>query len=165
MLMNPVLSYRQALAHNRYSQSRGFIPAHLVMRKCGNCTECCTHIGIEETNSPPGVPCRHICSKGCAIYEDRPQACADVKCLWLNGEFSVNDRPDKSKMVVWVTTSKLMTRDGESQPVVYASHRGRPHKKTLRRLIAASYTTPIVVIPGRGNDPKTRTIYWQGMIV
>ena len=128
------------------------------MRKCGNCTECCTHIGIAETNSPPGVPCKHICKQGCGIYENRPQACADVKCLWLNGEFSVNDRPDKTKMVCWVTTSELI----KDRLVVYASHKGKPHKKTLRRLIAASYETPIVLIPGRGNDPKTRKIYWQG---
>jgi len=132
------------------------------VRKCGNCTECCTHIGIEETDSPPGVPCKHICARGCAIYENRPQACADVKCLWLNGEFSVNDRPDKIGVVCWVTLSSLMTVDGERAVVVYASYKGKPHKKTLRRLIAASYVNPVVIVPGKGNDPKTRTIYWQG---
>jgi hypothetical protein len=57
-----------------------------------------------------------------------------------------------------------MTRDGEQQEVVYLSHRPnvKPHKKTLRLLVANSHTYPIIVIPGKGNKPEDRTIYWQG---
>lgn len=64
-------------------------------RKCDGCTECCTHVGVEPLDKPPGVPCQHLCATGCAIYSDRPQCCAAFKCAWLSGRIPKAYRPDQ----------------------------------------------------------------------
>lgn len=71
------------------------------MAGCGECTVCCTVMGIEELRKPPGVPCKHLePGKGCSIYGFRPQECRDFECLWLQTQampepLSKKMRPDK----------------------------------------------------------------------
>lgn len=52
-------------------------------RVCGDCTVCCTALPIESDGfvKTTGVTCRH-CDSGCAIYQDRPQACRGFHCGW-----------------------------------------------------------------------------------
>lgn len=52
---------------------------------CGPCTECCTHIKVEALDKPAGVACKHLCSKGCGIYSQRPSECKAYVCGWLEG--------------------------------------------------------------------------------
>lgn len=62
-----------------------------MTRQCGDCTACCTAL---ETVSPKGEPCPHDCGQ-CAIYSARPAPCKAYRCLWLDGYFGKNDRPDR----------------------------------------------------------------------
>jgi hypothetical protein len=58
------------------------------MKSCGTCTLCCTVMGVDmaphpEPHKPIYTPCRHLCKKGCGIYDIRPTTCRDWQCLWL----------------------------------------------------------------------------------
>lgn len=66
-----------------------------IVRECGSCTACCTHVQVSELNKPAGVPCRHLCG-GCGIYATRPTACRAFQCSWLGGTFPLPEwaRPD-----------------------------------------------------------------------
>ena len=66
------------------------------MRECGGCTLCCRLEKIPGLKGR-GEWCRHcVVGKGCAIYARRPNACAWLRCLWLDDEHLGDElRPDK----------------------------------------------------------------------
>ena len=67
-------------------------------RQCGDCTICCIVPGMDTpaAQKKHSTRCRH-CANGCAIYEQRPQACAEFYCAWRRLP-SLGDawRPDRS---------------------------------------------------------------------
>lgn len=67
------------------------------MRKCGDCQECCKAplINDPELQKPAWQKCQHLCSKGCGIYEKRPQTCRKYECAFLSGHIPAKYRPDK----------------------------------------------------------------------
>lgn len=66
------------------------------MRECGDCNACCVTYEIEELNKWPHQPCKHLCSKGCSIYENRPKVCREYTCAWKESKiFNEDERPDK----------------------------------------------------------------------
>lgn len=70
-------------------------------RQCGSCTACCTTLVIEALDKPAFQRCPNDCSGcagtggGCAVYDDRPQACRNFRCLWLDGHLADDQRPDQ----------------------------------------------------------------------
>ncbi len=77
-------------------------------RVCGSCTECCTALSIPVILKPAGTPCLNLIPKpghGCEVYEDRPAACRDFKCLWLQGMPGA-ERPDASGVMFTVTDDR-----------------------------------------------------------
>lgn len=56
-----------------------------VHRECGQCTACCTMLGVTELRKPVNIACDHVCEQGCSIYNSRPQTCRDWSCDWKNG--------------------------------------------------------------------------------
>jgi hypothetical protein len=65
-------------------------------RTCGDCTVCCTVMGVRELGKPYAFPCHHLCDSGCSIYEDRPHGCVVFECLWRQGAVEGEGmRPDK----------------------------------------------------------------------
>lgn len=65
-------------------------------RKCGDCTACCTVMGVAELGKPYAFPCQHLGDGGCTIYESRPDSCVGCECLWRQGAIcGVAMRPDK----------------------------------------------------------------------
>ena len=75
-------------------------------RSCGSCTACCHTLSIEELGKPAFSECAHANNAecgGCDIYEDRPSACHNFRCMWLDGHLSEEDRPDKLG-VIFTTT-------------------------------------------------------------
>ncbi len=57
-------------------------------------------MGVAELNKPRDVRCNHLTSLGrCGIYADRPESCAAFKCLWLQGSFPVELKPNKIQAV------------------------------------------------------------------
>lgn len=73
-------------------------------RRCGQCNACC--IVMDTTAADPDAhafrACKHVCEKGCAIYDDRPEFCRTYRCGWLQGHLPAADRPDRVGLIVEV---------------------------------------------------------------
>ena len=78
------------------------------MRSCGECTACCTALGVKELNKPAGDSCEkgiqigHVQSTtntivGCSTYKSRPKSCRAFECAWLQGLVPMNP-PDQIKV-------------------------------------------------------------------
>lgn len=77
---------------------------------CGNCTECCRHLNIPETDSPEGELCKH-CDEGvgCKIYDERPEPCQIFECCWRQMEYAHIDlRPDNCGVLFEKWTDKVI---------------------------------------------------------
>jgi hypothetical protein len=59
----------------------------------------------DRLDKPAGVPCEHQCDAGCAIHTspDRPKRCGRFLCSWRRGFGGPNDRPDKSRALVFIS--------------------------------------------------------------
>lgn len=70
------------------------------VRGCGGCTACCEGWLTDKSMKLfPGSACVHISSRGCGIYESRPEKpCRSFKCAWLTepDHFPEAMRPDRS---------------------------------------------------------------------
>ena|SRR5687768_17173147 len=93
-------------------------------RKCGECTACCTIMGVPELEKPVYRACEHLCSKGCGIYNQRPTSCTQFECLWLQGHIGGEQhRPDKLGLMWTLSKTDAFTvwevwegaTDGEKQ--------------------------------------------------
>jgi len=75
----------------------------MTERTCGECYRCCVAFGIPELQKYQDQSCRHLDGRNptarCAIYADRPKACREYFCLWREGHFDDEDRPDKSGVI------------------------------------------------------------------
>ncbi len=71
-------------------------------RSCGECGMCCKLMGVEALAKPPHAWCGHFRKgAGCAIYADRPKACADYACYWLQAKHLGPEwRPDRARFVL-----------------------------------------------------------------
>ena len=105
-----------------------------VTRRCGNCSLCCTVAGVQELEKPPFTRCRHLAAgHGCGIYPDRPTACREFKCGWLQGNFDERFRPDK----IGAYCAFFMSREHGAYAVVQVDSRIANHKRVrqmIRRL-------------------------------
>ena len=70
------------------------------VRRCGECTLCCTVLRVDEIGKLGGEPCAHQGAGGCAIHASRPAVCRGYRCLWLRGGLDEADRPDRLGAVV-----------------------------------------------------------------
>ena len=78
------------------------------MSGCGACTLCCTVMKVTtpEAVKPAHETCSHCKTGGCAIYVERPEACASFQCLWLASQQSPQLalpavlRPDRCGVVI-----------------------------------------------------------------
>lgn len=64
---------------------------------CGECTACCTILGVADLGKPYYTSCKSICPSGCSIYKDRPDGCKGFECVWRAGFLDGivdNGRPD-----------------------------------------------------------------------
>jgi hypothetical protein len=78
-------------------------PKPVLGRTCGECSLCCKLLSVDEISKPTGTWCRHyLKSKGCSIYEQRPEQCRDFMCGWLSHP-DIGDEwsPRRSKMVLF----------------------------------------------------------------
>lgn len=69
-------------------------------RPCGDCKACCVVFRVEELQKPAKVACKNLGNIGCAIYSARPSSCRNYQCVWSQGFFGVNQRPDLLGLVV-----------------------------------------------------------------
>jgi hypothetical protein len=125
------------------------------MRECGECTECCISAAVEELNKPMGVPCKNICDIGCSIYKDRPGACRFFSCQWLKGDFADDDKPCKTKMVVWLA----LTDRGNY--ALWGSYRDGPPDENMFAILMENSRLLPVVIAGEGK----KLLYQNGRVI
>lgn len=71
-------------------------------RECGGCAICCKLIACGDLNKPVNTWCSHASpNKGCGIHQERPEACRNFFCAWLQDETIPEEmRPDKSRVVL-----------------------------------------------------------------
>jgi hypothetical protein len=63
---------------------------------------CCKLMGVAAIDKAPHVWCGHFRKgAGCGIYVDRPKACADYACYWLDAP-NLDDRwrPDRARFIL-----------------------------------------------------------------
>lgn len=75
-------------------------------RTCGDCTACCTVMGVKSIDKPEGTPCSKLCKAGCSVYAERPDDCRDFSCVWLQDDGRVlrnMERPDRVGVMFDVT--------------------------------------------------------------
>lgn len=76
------------------------------MRNCDECAVCCEIAEVKEGDfyKPAGKLCSHSCN-GCKLFgkSDRPKVCSDYQCAWSRGYGDINDRPDKSNVMLSVS--------------------------------------------------------------
>lgn len=93
-----------------------------LKKSCGDCTVCCSGALSGEAHGHAffkGRPCFFVTTKGCSIYEDRPESpCKSFKCGYLSENFFPEYmRPDISgaltTMRVFKYTEKVMQDDKE----------------------------------------------------
>ena len=73
-----------------------------MKRSCGECSACCTVVGVDDLPTPKGTwtRCDHErAGGGCSIYAERPRSCRRYQCAWLLGLGSDADRPDRIGIV------------------------------------------------------------------
>lgn len=72
-----------------------------MSRECGECHVCCTVGGVPAIQKLPGQPCGFECD-GCSLFgrPERPVACNEFRCAWLEGIGEEHDRPDVSGIMV-----------------------------------------------------------------
>lgn len=128
-------------------------------RRCGDCRECCFVLGVEPVQKPPQQHCQHECARGCAIYEKRPNSCAEFTCLWLAGMLPKSAKPSKTHMVVYGTALGSTMRHTRLE-VVQCDIRGDApmHPATWQWLVDASHKVPVVVC----RNADTSTLYQYG---
>jgi hypothetical protein len=124
-------------------------------RMCGNCTACCFTHGIPEIHKDPNrwcVECKQ--GKGCKIYATRPPGCVDFSCQWKKGILHLNDRPDKSGIVVdyneFIIDGKTLTVGMLFEAEMQKGKRASP--KFWKQTIALfrSLNVSILVLPIKG---------------
>lgn len=86
-----------------------------MSRRCGDCTACCTVMGVKSIEKSEHTPCVKLTvvngspgdtRKCCSIYSTRPDDCRDFSCLWLQDDGRVlrnMERPDQVGLMFDVT--------------------------------------------------------------
>jgi hypothetical protein len=104
----------------------------MTERICGECYRCCVAFGIRELKKHQDQACRHLDGRNptarCAIYADRPKACREYFCLWREGLFDDEDRPDKSGVIAHCDR---LNSEGKAQ-LVLTIEKGANYETMLR---------------------------------
>lgn len=123
----------------------------MQQRKCGDCTACCTLLGVSSLNKPKNTKCEHQCKKGCAIYDKRPEGCRAFECLWLRGAFGPLDRPDKLGIVFSTTNPDVPIDTPVGQfpqgLVAMEMFEGAAKTKKGQKILARTRHVPVIVVP------------------
>jgi hypothetical protein len=74
---------------------------------CGECTACCTVLGVTELQKPMYQTCKHVCGAGCAIHQTRPAECRKYECFYYHNPIDISLRPDKIGLVIEPQDTKM----------------------------------------------------------
>lgn len=84
-----------------------------MTRSCDECTVCCVFLGIPNLTEW-FKPCQYLRkttgAHNCTRYgKNQPKGCEEFRCGWLRGAGELQDRPDKSGVLITVS------RDGKEK--------------------------------------------------
>ena len=137
-----------------------------VRRTCGDCKACCIALPIEALNKPAGAACVHVQELRpvgapglCGRHTDLPAACAAFRCLWLEGDLSGQDRPDRSGLILWALPEYGTPTASEVRPGAADALRGR---EILRRL---EQSTGLRIEVHRFGTPSIRPLRYPALAV
>lgn len=121
------------------------------MRVCGECTACCTVMGVPELNKPGGVPCSSCEPKGCKVYDSRPPSCREFECLWRQDLFAPAHRPDLLGLMFTVTEEenkfgKQLLVAFEVRPNAFEDNKAMLLKLSEQQLVLLRNSTGLRVI-------------------
>lgn len=127
-----------------------------VARQCGGCTLCCTVLRVDELGKLGGEPCRYLdgAGAGCGIHPHRPRICRRYRCLWLQGAFDPEDRPDRIGAVL-----DLLSQGGTAHLAVREAQPGALERSPRLAAIVGRYRSflPVHVSDTRRvMDPDAR---------
>lgn len=118
-------------------------------RSCGPCTLCCKVLAIDEKElkKPKDRWCEHAAKGcGCRIHEQKPAMCKEFRCLWLQGHFREDQRPDRLHGV------PIPTTDGKNWVLIEdPGYRGVARERVrgqIERWIAGDRERYVVVVVG-----------------
>jgi hypothetical protein len=139
----------------------------LVDRACGKCTACCTtNEIIAGLNKLGNVPCRHLQSGGCGIYEQRPHECKHYFCGYRRGLTS--QRPDQCGLVLTFTHHGIIAAEVWPGAAVAS----RELLETLQRQ-QGNVSVEIFLTPAQAAEAYARRMFpsvkmgqndWQGFV-
>lgn len=69
-------------------------------KKCGACNLCCLMTCIPELGKEIDDVCPQSSEYGCLDYENRPEACASFRCVWLKENLPEQLRPDLAHIMI-----------------------------------------------------------------
>lgn len=129
----------------------------VVNRHCGECTACCTLLGVPELEKARYTPCEHDTGKSCGIYEQRPPSCRAFQCIWLQGLVPLEERPDKTGIIWSVTVPK----PGKPQyPVAMEVTDGASKvEPALSMILKVTERTPVIIV---NSSNKRRLVGYVG---
>lgn len=120
---------------------------------CGSCSMCCKLLPIEEPDlvKPRDIWCgHHSKGHGCAIYNDRPEACRGFECHWLQAvkegmsPSETSLRPDKCKVLI--RSSRHEDGRPALQLIVDPGYPAAHESSVLMKFIRLAHSNGTVVI-------------------
>ncbi len=136
----------------------------LKVRACTPCTACCVELpipagAVSYDLKPPGAPCPHLCSTGCAAYSERPTMCRDFECAWLSDpSWPDGWRPDRCGLLCL----REMLHDQVPAAAVYEIVPGALQKRKATWIIQElQRTTSIVVIVDQEGRRRGVLGHWR----
>ena len=119
-----------------------------VMRKkslsCRGCTACCHVLEITEINKTVYSQCEHVCSRGCVIYEARPEECRGYSCLYLLDAMPPEFRPDRVGVILDIDTHGFL--DGDACLTVREFIEGAVERDDVQQLINGLAEKQLVLV-------------------
>ncbi len=136
------------------------------MRQCDGCTACCTALAVAELNKPRYQRCAHLGDTGgCNNYAQRPGACRDYRCLWLEGHLTENDRPDRLGVIFTATADPDHPEEGTLPMLIEVTPGSLDAANVQAAIRTMSAQRPVVLlraagrqILGRATAPVTLTL-------
>lgn len=151
-------------------------------RDCGDCTYCCTWMGVEPLAKRAGTPCPHLSGLivdfekkehrtrgGCAIYaqQEQPSDCRNFYCTWRLGYGRKHSRPDRARLVAQVAQTPnpdakglMWTRiEAYIEPDMYRAQHGQTlgAVEMVTELAQAGWVVRVFLAEGL-NDPPLQLL-------
>jgi len=161
------MAKRTALDRRARAKMRARANRHQV-RSCQGCTECCTHVGVEELDKVAREVCCHVLNdagfpggKGCGIRKQRPYSCRTFLCAYvmrpsLYPQLFEDEKPDVLGMICGAKSREAA--DGTPVTLFVETRAGGEARSlnVIRRFNAAGWAVAVDRLDGK------QRLWWGG---